>query len=72
MDITKYFKKSNDKLDDRVLNFFVPCSSTSSVLLPARQMNSVPEEQEQDRKKKKKKKKKVLTKWVKKDVAYYV
>ena len=44
MDITKYLKKSNDKLDDRVLNFFVPCSSTSSVLLAARQMNSVPEE----------------------------
>ena len=46
MDITKYLKKSNDKLDDRVLNFFVPCSSTSSVLLAARQMNSVPEEQD--------------------------
>ena len=25
MDITKYFKKSNDKLDDSVLNSFVPC-----------------------------------------------
>ena len=57
MDITKYFKKSNDKLDGRVLNFFVPCSSTSSVLLAAREMNSVPEEQDR-----KKKKKKVLTK----------
>ena len=56
MDITKYFKKSNDKLDGRVLNFFVPCSSTSSVLLAAREMNSVPEEQDR------KKKKKVLTK----------
>ena len=41
MDITKYFKKSNDKLDRRVLNSFVPCSSTSSVLSAAGEMNSV-------------------------------
>ena len=44
MDITKYFTKSNDKLDGRVLNSFVPCSSTSSVLSAAREMNSVQEE----------------------------
>ena len=63
MDITKYFKKSNDKLDGRVLNSFVPCSCTSSVLSAARKMNSVQEEQDH--------KKKVLSKKVKKDVAYY-
>ena len=45
MDITKYFKKSNDKLDSHVLNSFVPCSSTSSVLSAAREMNSVQGEQ---------------------------
>ena len=64
MDITKYFKKSSDKLDDRVLNSFVPCSPTSSVLSVAREMNS---EEEQDRKKKRK----VLPEKDKKDVAYY-
>ena len=64
MDITKYFKKSNDKLDDRVLNYFVPCSLTSSVLSATRQMNSV--EVEQDCKKKRQ----VLPKKVKKDVGY--
>ena len=36
-----YFIKSNDKLDDRVLNSLVPCSSTSSVLSAAREINSV-------------------------------
>ena len=66
MDITKYFKKSNDKLDGRVLNSFVPCSSTSSVLSAAREMNSVQEEQDR-----KKKRRHVLPEKVKKDVAYY-
>ena len=65
MDITKYFKKSNDKLDGRVLNSFVPCSSTSSVLSAAGEMNSVQEEQDH------KKKRQVLPEKVKKDVAYY-
>ena len=65
MDIKKYFKKSNDKLDGCVLNFFVPCSSTSSVLSAAREINSVQEEQDQ------KKKRQVLHEKVKKDVAYY-
>ena len=65
MDITKYFKKSNDKLDGRVLNSFVPCSSTSSVLSAAREMNRVQEEQDW------KKKIQVLPEKVKKDVAYY-
>ena len=50
MDITKYFTKSNDKLDGRVLNSFVPCSSTSSVPSAAREMNSVQEEQERKKK----------------------
>ena len=40
MEITKYFKKSNDKLDGCVLNSFVPCSSTSSVLSAARDEQS--------------------------------
>ena len=65
MDITKYFKKSNDKLDGRVLSSFVPCSSTSSVLSAAREMNRVQEEQDW------KKKIQVLPEKVKKDVAYY-
>ena len=65
MDITKYFKKSNDKLDGRVLNSFVPCSSTSSVLSAGREMNSVQEEQDR------KKKRQVLPEKVKKDVVYY-
>ena len=65
MDITKYFKKSNDKLDGRVLNSFVPCSSTSSVLSAVGEMNSVQEEQDH------KKKRQVLPEKVKKDVAYY-
>ena len=52
MDITKYFKKSNDKLDGRVLNSFVPCSSTSSVLSAAREMNSGHEEQDCKKEKK--------------------
>ena len=65
MDITKYFKKSNDKLDGRVLNSFVPCSSTSSVLSAAREMNSVQEEQDRE------KKRQVLPE-VKKNMAYCV
>ena len=65
MDITKYFKKSNDKLDGRVLSSFVPCSSTSLVLSAAREMNRVQEEQDW------KKKIQVLPEKVKKDVAYY-
>ena len=65
MDITKYFKKSDDKLDGRVLNSFVPCSSISSALSAAREMNSVQEEQYR------KKKRQVLPEKVKKDVAYY-
>ena len=65
MDITKYFKKSNDKLDGRVLNSFVPCSSTSSVLSAAREMDSVQEERDR------KKKRQVLPEKGKKDVAYY-
>ena len=65
MDITKYFKKSNDKLDGRVLNSFVPCSSTSSVLSAAREMNSVQEEQDR------KKKRQSLPKKVKKDAVFY-
>ena len=65
MDITKYFKKSNDKLDGRVLNSFVPCSSTSSVLSAGREMNSVQEEQDR------KKKRQVLPEKAKKDMAYY-
>ena len=43
MDKAKYFKKLNDKLDGRVLNSFVPCSSSSSA---AREMNGVQEEQD--------------------------
>ena len=46
VDVTKYFKKSNDQLDGRVLSYFVPCSSTSSVLSAAREMNSVQEGQD--------------------------
>ena len=46
MDVAKYFKESNDKLDGRVLDSFVPCSSPSSVLSAAREMNSVQEEQD--------------------------
>ena len=65
MDIAKYFKKSNDKLDGRVLNSFVSCSSNSSVLLAAREINSVQDEQDR------KKKRQVLPEKVKKDVAYY-
>ena len=65
MDITKYFKKSNDKLNGHVLNYFVPCSSTPSVLSAAREMNSVQEEQNC------KKKRQLLPKKVKKDMAYY-
>ena len=65
MDMTKYFKKSDDKLDGRVLNSFVPCSSTSSVLSAVGEMNSVQEEQDH------KKKRQVLPEKVKKDVAYY-
>ena len=65
MDIRKYFKKSNDKLYGRVLNSFVPCPSTSSVLSAARKMNSVQEEQDW------KKKRQVLPEKVKKDVAYH-
>ena len=65
MDMEKYFKKSTDKLDGRVLNsFFFSCSSTSSVLSAARQMNSVLEQQDR------KKKREVLPEKVKKDVAY--
>ena len=64
MDITKYFTKSNDKLDGRVLNSFVPCSSTSSVLSAGREMNSVQEEQDR------KKKRQVLPEKVKKDMTY--
>ena len=41
MDITKYFKKSNDKLGGGVLDSFVPWFSTSSVLSAAREINSV-------------------------------
>ena len=48
MDRTKYFKKLNDKLDGRVLNSFVPCPSTSSVLSAAREINTA--QKEQDRK----------------------
>ena len=59
MDITKYFKKSNDKLDGHALNSFVSCSSTSSVLLAAKEMNSVQDEQDH------KKKRQVLTMKVK-------
>ena len=66
MDMTKYFKKSDDKLDGRVLNSFVPCSSTSSVLSAAREMNSVQEEQDRE------KKRQVLPEKVKKDVDYYI
>ena len=65
MDITKYFKKSDDKLDGCVLNSFVPCSSTSSVLSAAREMNSVQEEQDR------KKKRQSLPKKVKKDAVFY-
>ena len=65
MDIAKYFKKSNDKLDGRELNCFVTCSSTSPGLSAAREMNSVQEEQDR------KKKRLVLPEKVKKDVAYY-
>ena len=43
MDKAKYFKKLNEKLDGRVLNSFVPCSSSSSA---AREMNGVQEEQD--------------------------
>ena len=64
MDIEKCFKKSTDKLDGRVLNSFVSCSSTSSVLSDARQMNGVLEQQDR------KKKREVLPEKVKKDVAY--
>ena len=64
MDMTKYFKKSDDKLDGRVLNSFVPCSSTSSVLSAAREINSVQEEQDR------KKKRQVLPEKVKKDMTY--
>ena len=64
MDMTKYFKKSDDKLDGRVLNSFVPCSSTSSVLSAGREMNSVQEEQDR------KKKRQVLPEKVKKDMTY--
>ena len=64
MEIAKYFKESNDKLDGRVLNSFVSCSSTSSVLSAARQMNGVLEQQDR------KKKREVLPEKVKKDVAY--
>ena len=66
MDITKYLKKSSDKLDGRVLNSFVPCSSTSSVLSAAREMNSMQEKQDR------KKKRQVLPEKVKKGMAYYV
>ena len=62
MDKAKYFKKLNDKLDGRVLNSFVPCSSSSSA---AREMNGVQEEQDR------KMKRQVLPEKVKKDVAYY-
>ena len=65
MDITKYFKKLNDKLDGRVLNSFVPCPSTSSVLSAAREINTA--QKEQDRKKKRQ----VIPEKVKKDVTYY-
>ena len=65
MDITKYFKKSNDKLGGGVLNSFVPWFSNSSVLSAAREINSVWEEQDR------KKKKQVLPENVKKDVDYY-
>ena len=60
-----FWKKSNDKLDCRVLNSFAPCSSTSSVFSAAREMNNVQEEQDR------KKKRQVLHEKVKKDVAYY-
>ena len=63
MEIAKYFKESTDKLDGRVLNSFVSCSSTSSVLSDARQMNGVLEQQDR------KKKREVLPEKVKKDVA---
>ena len=52
-------------LDGRVLNSFVPCSSTSSVLSAGREMDSVQEEQDR------KKKRKVLPEKAKKDVVYY-
>ena len=65
MDITKYFKKSNNQLNSHVLNSFVPRSSTSSVLSAARKMNNVQEEQDR------KKKRQVLPEMIKKDVAYY-
>ena len=52
-------------MDGRVLNSFVPYSSTSSVLSAAREMNSVQEEQDF------KKKRQLLPETVKKDVAYY-
>ena len=65
MDIKKYFKKSNNKLDGRVLSSFVPCSSTSSVLSAARELNSVQEEQDR------KKKRQVLLEKIKKGVPYY-
>ena len=65
MDITKYFKKLNDKLDCCVLNSFVPCSSTSLVSSVAREMNSVQEKQDR------KKKRQVLPEKVKSDMAYY-
>ena len=61
----KYFKNSNDKLDGRVLNSFVPCCSTSAVLSAARDMNSVQEEQGR------KKKRQILPKKVKKNMVYY-
>ena len=48
-----------------VLNSFVPCSSTSSVLSVAREMNSVQEEQDR------KKKRQSLPKKVKNDAVFY-
>ena len=65
MDITKYFKKSNNQLNGHLLNSFVPWSSNSSVLSAARKMKSVQEEQDR------KKKRQVLPEMIKKDVAYY-
>ena len=65
MGITKYFKNWNDKLDSRLLNSFVLCSSISSELSAARETNSVQEEQDCQ------KKRQILYEKFKKDVAYY-
>ena len=62
MDITKYFKKSNDKLDGRAPNLLFHALPLLQCFL-LQEMNSVQEEQDRKRKE-------VLPEKVKKDVAY--